>query len=602
MENSVTQDGIASLLSLDSSSAQPQIVVQVVDLKPVGNRYTFNANDGKMKIKAMLPATLTSEIVSGKIQNLGLIRLLHYTANDIPGKSGEKYLLVTKCEAVAPALDSEIKSELKASSGIVLKPKQEFVAKSASQIINEQRGNAAPAARMAMTRRVHPLVSLNPYQGSWTIKVRVTNKGVLRTYKNARGEGCVFNVELTDEEGTQIQATMFNAAAKKFYDTFQKGKVYYISRGSLKLANKQFKTVQNDYEMTLNEYSEVEEAGSEEMFIPETKFNFVPIDELGPYVNQKELVDVIGIVQSVSPTMSIRRKSDNEMIPKRDIILADETKKTVVVSLWNDLATDLGQELLDMADKYPVIAIKSLKVGDFQGVSLSTISKSDVVVNPDIPEAAKLKSWYDSEGKETSMSAIGSGMSPSANNGSRSMYSDRVCLSHFTTNPSLGEDKPVFFSTRAYISFIKPDQAMWYRACKSCNKKVTEAMDSGYWCEGCQKKDEECSVRYIMAVKVSDSTGEAWFSAFNDEAEKMIGCTADELNVLKSEEGEGNEFQTKLKEATWSSHLFRVSVSQQEYNSEKRQRITVRGVAPVDFAAETRLLLQDISKNKKTSQ
>lgn len=60
--------------------------------------------------------------------------------------------------------------------------------------------SAAPAARMAMTRRVHPLVSLNPYQGSWTIKVRVTNKGVLRAYKNARGEGCVFNVELTDEE------------------------------------------------------------------------------------------------------------------------------------------------------------------------------------------------------------------------------------------------------------------------------------------------------------------------------------------------------------------------------------------------------------------
>lgn len=38
-----------------------------------------------------------------------------------------------------------------------------------------------------------------------------------------------------------------------------------------------------------------------------------------------------------------------------------------------------------------------------------------------------------------------------------------------------------------------------------------------------------------MAVKVSDSTGEAWFSTFNDEAEKIIGCTADELNILRSE-------------------------------------------------------------------
>lgn len=58
----------------------------------------------------------------------------------------------------------------------------------------------APAARMSMTRRVHPLVYLNPYQGDWTIKVRVTDKGNLRTYKNAQGEGCVFNVVLTDED------------------------------------------------------------------------------------------------------------------------------------------------------------------------------------------------------------------------------------------------------------------------------------------------------------------------------------------------------------------------------------------------------------------
>ncbi|XP_010483760.1 PREDICTED: replication protein A 70 kDa DNA-binding subunit D-like [Camelina sativa] len=632
---SVTPDAISSVLSnpsFDSSSDRPEIVVQVVDLKPIGNRYTFSANDGKTKVKAIFTASLTPEIISGKIQNLCLIRLIDFTVNDISSKS-TKYFLVTKCEAVGSVLDSEINLEsnsqeeeeattepkrqkldhspapvtpvsdvkMDVSTGITLKPKQDFVSKSASQIMSEQRGNAAPAARMSMTRRVHPLVSLNPYQGNWTIKVRVTNKGVMRNYKNARGEGCVFNVELTDEEGTQIQATMFNDAARKFYDRFQLGKVYYISRGSLKLANKQFKTIQNDYEMTLNDNSEVEEASSEEMFIPETKFNFIPIEELGMYVNQKELIDLIGVVQSVSPTMSIRRRTDNEMIPKRDITLADESKKTVVVSLWNDLATGIGQELLDMADKSPVIAIKSLKVGDFQGVSLSTISRSNVVINPESPEAKKLKSWFDSEGKEVSMSSIGSGMSPLAKNGSRSMYTDRVLLSQITSNPSLGEEKPVFLSTRAYISFIKPDQTMWYQACKTCNKKVTEALDSGYWCEGCQKKYEECSLRYIMAVKVTDSSGETWISSFNDEAEKILGCSADELNKLRSEEGEVNEYQTKLKEATWSCHAFRVSVTQNEYNGEKRQRVTVKGVAPVDFAAETRLLLQDIS-NKNNNQ
>ncbi|CAN6717665.1 unnamed protein product [Malus baccata var. baccata] len=456
----------------------------------------------------------------------------------------------------------------------------------------------APSARMSMTRRVHPLVSLNPYQGNWTIKVRVTNKGTMRTYKNARGEGCVFNVELTDEDGTQIQATMFNEAAKKFFEKFELGKVYYISKGSLRVANKQFKTVQNDYEMTLNESSEVEEASNEAAFVPETKFNFVPVDMLGPHVNGKELVDVIGVVQNVSPTMSIRRKIDNESIPKRDITIADDTKKTVVVALWGELATSVGQQLLDIADQSPIVAIKSLKVGDFQGVSLSTLNRSTILVNPESPEARKLRSWYDSEGRGASLASVGSGMSPSAKSGGRSMYSDRVTLSHISEDPSLGEDKPVFFSVKAFISSIRPDQAMWYRACKTCNKKVTEAIGSGYWCEGCQKNDEECSLRYISVARVTDVSGETYLSLFNDEAERVIGCSADELDKLKSQDGDENEFQQKLKEATWVPHLFRVSVTLNEYNNEKRKRITARAVAPVDFAAESRFLLEEISKMK----
>ncbi|XP_058732965.1 replication protein A 70 kDa DNA-binding subunit B [Vicia villosa] len=604
MAKTVSPNAISYLFanpSPDSSSDIPDIVVQVVDLKFVGNRYMFYANDGMKKVNSILPTNQSSDVLSGKIQNLGLIRILDYTLNDIPNKS-EKYLLVTKCEPVSPALEVEIKSEQpsitlkpKQESGIDLKPKQGVVSKSAAQIVHEQHGNSAPAARMAMTRRVRPLVSLNPYMGTWTIKVSVTSKGTLRTYRNARGEGCVFNVELTDEDGTQIQATMFNDAARKFYEKFVMGKVYYVSKGTLKVANKQFKTVQNDYEMTLNENSEVEEVASEASFVPETKFNFVPIDQLGPHVNKSDLVDVVGIVKNVSSTMSIRRKSNNETVPKRDITIADESKKTVVVSLWGELATNIGQELLDMADKSPVVAIKSVKVGDFQGVSLSAISKSLVLIDPEVPEAQKLRCWYDSEGKDTAMASLSSG-STNSGGGSRSVYSDRVSLSYITSNPSLGAEKPAFFSIRGYINSIKPDQAMWYRACKTCNKKVTESIDDGYWCESCQKNDQECNLRYIMIAKIIDASGEAYISAFNEEAERLIGCSADELGNLRSQEGEENPYQMKLKEATWVPHLFRVSVSQNEYNNEKRQRITARAVVPVDFAAESKILLEDISK------
>lgn len=57
------------------------------------------------------------------------------------------------------------------------------------------------------------------------------------------------------------------------------------------------------------------------------------------------------------------------IISTLNLTLFNYRKKTVVVSLWNDLATSVGQQLLDMADKSPVVAIKSLKVGDFQGTN-----------------------------------------------------------------------------------------------------------------------------------------------------------------------------------------------------------------------------------------
>lgn len=38
-----------------------------------------------------------------------------------------------------------------------------------------------------------------------------------------------------------------------------------------------------------------------------------------------------------------------------------------------------------------------------------------------------------------------------------------------------------------------------------------------------------------MVVKVSDASGEAYLSVFNEQAEKIIGCSADQLNDIKSQ-------------------------------------------------------------------
>ena len=98
----------------------------------------------------------------------------------------------------------------------------------------------------------HPISSLHPYHSRWTIKARVTAKGDKRTWTNAKGEGSLFSVDLLDAQGGQIRATMFKDACEKFYDLFQENKVYSISKGQLKPANKKFSRLPNEYELTLN--------------------------------------------------------------------------------------------------------------------------------------------------------------------------------------------------------------------------------------------------------------------------------------------------------------------------------------------------------------
>ncbi|KAJ9547731.1 hypothetical protein OSB04_020274 [Centaurea solstitialis] len=309
--------------------------------------------------------------------------------------------------------------------------------------------------KLTIATKVLPLASLHPHLAIWKIKVVLTSKGSMREYQNAKGQGCVFKVELTDEDvSTQMQATMFNEAARRFFDKFEVGKVYYITKGTVKLANKQFTAIDNDYEMILSQYSQVDEVINESMVVPEKKFNFVPFDQLQPYVNNKTLVDVIGVVQHVAPIVSIRRKSDQQIVPKRDITLT-----SVVVSLWNHHANSVGQELLGKDDNSPIVAIKSLKIYEtsclclvsyiyvmlplfFSGLSLSTVTNSYIRIDPDIPQCLTLRSWYDSKGKETISALLCLAASTRLmKTPGPSMLSDWVTLHFITSNPCLGEDK-----------------------------------------------------------------------------------------------------------------------------------------------------------------
>jgi replication factor A1 len=55
--------------------------------------------------------------------------------------------------------------------------------------------------------------------------------------------------------------------------------------------------------------------------------------------------------------------------------------------------------------------------------------------------AHDLSNRYDSEGKDTSLAPIGAEMGAARAGGFKSTYSDRVFLSHITSDPAMGQEK-----------------------------------------------------------------------------------------------------------------------------------------------------------------
>ncbi|KAJ8754287.1 hypothetical protein K2173_002738 [Erythroxylum novogranatense] len=86
--------------------------------------------------------------------------------------------------------------------------------------------NGGPVARNEASPRIIPLAVSNPYEGSWTIKTRVTAKGELRHYNNPRADDKGSSFDLLDSDGGEIRITCFNAVADRFYHRLEAGRVH----------------------------------------------------------------------------------------------------------------------------------------------------------------------------------------------------------------------------------------------------------------------------------------------------------------------------------------------------------------------------------------
>ncbi|TDH14757.1 hypothetical protein EPR50_G00024150 [Perca flavescens] len=427
--------------------------------------------------------------------------------------------------------------------------------------------------------KVVPIASLNPYQSKWTIRARVTNKSSIRTWSNSRGDGKLFSMEIVDESG-EIRVTGFNQEVDKFFSLVEVGKVYYVSKGSLKIANKQYTSVKNDYEMTLNGESSIIPC-EDDCDVPVMQCDFVSIGDLENR-EKDAIVDVIGVCKSVDEVTRLTTKSNRE-VSKRTLNLMDMSGKLVTVTLWGEEAEKFE------ANGQPIVAIKGAKLSDFGGRSLSASFSSTLMINPDIPEAYKLRGWYDKEGHAMD------GQSLTEVKGSGGGLTNWKTLSDVKTEHLGHGDKADYYTCIATIVYLRKENCL-YQACPSqeCNKKVVDQHNGMFRCEKCDKEFPNFKYRLILSANIADYADNQWVTCFQESAEAILGQNAAYLGQLK----DSNEaaFDEIFQQANFNTFVFRSRVKLETYNDESRIKATVMDVKPVDHKDYSKRLIMNIRK------
>lgn len=320
------------------------------------------------------------------------------------------------------------------------------------------------------------------------------------------------------------------------------------------MAKKQFSTLNNEYELGLEHGTEIEACGAESS-IPQMSYDFVKIADLDKHEKGSN-VDILGVVIEDQGMSEIIAKATGKPTKKREITIADDSNKSVRLTLWDTAAEEFD------SNGSPVLACKGARVGDFNGRTLSLGGNSTFKRNPEIPEAQNLQKWYREKGNSSSFDTFSSsgmvglggevGISPS-----------KMLTLQQAKSEGLGSgDKPAYFTFRGTVVFIRTENFA-YPGCPECKKKLL-LEESGWRCERCMKSFKTPDYRYIVTMSTEDATSQVFINGFDEIGRSLLKMDANELMRLK--ENDSAAAQVVFNKALFQTFIFKVKAKQETFN------------------------------------
>ncbi|KAM3216542.1 hypothetical protein P3L10_025983 [Capsicum annuum] len=212
-----------------------------------------------------------------------------------------------------------------------------------------------------------PINKIPKYSVDWVVKALVIRRGSIIPYRNARNEGSFRTIILIGEEGTKIQATLFNKHIQTWKDLLKPNKSYYIANGRLNCVNPNYSSVYKEFELYFTNNTIVKESVHD--VLTKNFFNgFVSLEHVEKLSNGT-LFDLVCILLAVNP---IIEKGNSK---RREIIDSNESQEKTTVTLWGDFTVDDGAFMEKLKDDKPILGLCDESFYKFKVTILEILNK-----------------------------------------------------------------------------------------------------------------------------------------------------------------------------------------------------------------------------------
>mmetsp|Transcript_28349 Transcript_28349/g.68084 ORF Transcript_28349/g.68084 Transcript_28349/m.68084 type:complete len:459 (+) Transcript_28349:74-1450(+) len=437
-----------------------------------------------------------------------------------------------------------------------------------------------------------PIREISTYSRVWKIKARVTNRAPVREFTTNTGGGKVFSVDLLDKEGGEIRASFFGAAADKFFEMLQPTKVFTFSRGTVRVSNKRYCNLPHDYELRFEADADIapcdDDAGDD---IKQVQYRFVSLQEVAK-MTPPCTVDLCVVVKSFLPAQPIRTKKGADTF-KRQLRVADTSSTEMDVTIWAARAQRPDEDFKPGT----VLALKGVNIGSWGGHSGSLLENGYMEVNPAVPEAATLSTWFKANGDSQCHNL--SGVSP----GGVRVAKKAMTLSEMAADCSAGmkEGDRQYYETVARLALVRTTrrdgdyQPLYYMADPETNKKVVDGVDpvSG-------KAVPNPKPHYnLQGLCFLDHTQAAWISGLGDVGNVLLGKDATHFESLDKQPNGPKLVAEEVENACWARPYKLVVRAQQEsYQGESRVKVQLVSAERMGFKELTKRMRDEMAGGK----